>query len=113
MLQLGYGDDGAQYISINVHGVYNPPLSSHNKTNEKGSLPEVRQALRMPGESITVGDFNLHHPSWAGPSYLRQHLPSDDLLNIMRIAGGSLTLPQDIIIRDCQGSKTIIDLIIL
>jgi len=54
---------------INIHNVYNPPPRSHNEKEELGTLAALPQASQMPGEHIFLGDFNLHHPLWAGPSY--------------------------------------------
>ena len=99
-----------QAVEVHIHGVYNPSPASHNEYRNKGSLPVLQTALRMEGESVVVRDFNLHYPSWTGPSYPRQHLLADDLLNIIRARGASLALPRGTITRDYQGSQTTIDL---
>jgi hypothetical protein len=69
----------------------------------------------MPGEYIFLGDFNLHHPLWAGPFYPHQYILADNLLEQMRNAGAQLTLPQSTITRDIQKDnsteQTTIDLI--
>ena len=103
-------DEDAEQVSINVHGVYNPSPNGHNDVGIRGSLDAIEEALAMRGESVMVGDFNLHHPSWGGPSYPRQHLLSDNLLDIMRAAGATLALPRGTITRDYQGAQTTIDL---
>ena len=61
----------------------------------------------MPGEHIFLGDFNLYHPLWAGPSYPYQHTLSDTLLEHMRNAGAQLALPQSTITRDTQKGNSI------
>lgn len=71
----------------------------------------VEQALRMPGESVLIEDFNLYHATWGGPSYPRQYVLSDDLIDIVTRAGAALALPQDTITRDYQRSQTTIDLV--
>lgn len=56
----------------------------------------------MPGEHIIVGDMNLHHPRWAGPTYPLQHKLSDNLLEIVQSARLDLALLEGTITRDCQ-----------
>ena len=100
---------------INTHSVYNPPPISHQDTTDPGTIPALRQALQMPGEHIILGDFNLHHPVWAGPLYPHQHRLADDLLDLMRSTGAELALPQGTITREFQkgriSERTTIDLI--
>ena len=100
-----------QAVEVHIHGVYNPSPASYNKYRNKGNLPALQTALRMEGESVVVGDFNLHYPSWTGPSYPRQHLLADDLLNMIQARGALLALPRGTITRDYQGSQTTIDLL--
>jgi Endonuclease-reverse transcriptase len=94
--------------------VYNQP-SSHSKTQETESLRTLKEALKMLGEHIIIGDLNLHHSSWGGPSYPMQHKLADNLLDIIQDADLNLTLPQGTITRDCQRGnnheQTIIDLV--
>jgi len=100
--------------TINIHNIYNQQ-SSHSTTEETESLRTLREALKMPGEHVVVGDLNLHHPSWCGPSYPMQHKLADNLLDIVRETDLSLTLPQGTITRDCQRGnsheQTTIDLV--
>ena len=51
-----------QAVEVYIHGVYNPSLVLYNKYRNKGNLPALQTALRIEGESVVVGDFNLHHP---------------------------------------------------
>jgi hypothetical protein len=53
---------GEQHAVINIHNIYNPPPPRHSEERDKGTLPYLQNALRMPGVHIVVGDFNLHHP---------------------------------------------------
>lgn len=100
--------------TINIHNVYNPPCQ-HSAFEETESLRALRTALRMPGEHIVLGDMNLHHPSWTGPTYPLQHKLADTLLEIVREAEMKLLLPPKTITRDCQRGnsheQTTIDLI--
>jgi len=109
-------EDGIQGSRIiNIHNMYNPPPRSHNENEDLGTLVYLPQATRMPGEHIILGDFNLHHPLWAGPSYPHQHILADNLLEQMRNAGAQLALPQGTITRDIRKNnsteRTTIDLI--
>ena len=102
---------------VNIHNCYNPPPAHHGETENRGTLDDLPQALRMPGEHILLGDFNLHHPLWGGPSYPHQHLLSDTLLSHVRDAGVSLALPPGTITRDVHSGRfaqrTTIDLVFL
>ena len=109
-LQVHTDDEQATSKSIHIHGVYNSPSRDHGTTHDKGSLSMVEQALSMHEESILMEDFNLHHSAWGGPSYPRQHLLANELIDMITIAGGTLALSRGIITRDYQGSQTIIDL---
>lgn len=90
---------------INIHNVYNQQ-SSYSETQETESLRTLRRALEMPGEHVVLGDLNLHHPSWGGPSYPLQHKLADTLLDIVREADMELILPEGTITRDCQKGST-------
>lgn len=104
-LQLQSLDDNTtRHDLVNVHDVYNSFLNSHNDTINKSSFLAMKLALHMQGESIIVKDFNLHHFSWGGPFYSRQHLLLENLLDIMRAIGVVLTLSRGTITRDYQGA---------
>lgn len=89
-------------ITINIHNVYNPPPATHNDEGEIDAVRILAQALRMPGEHIVVGDFNLHHPRWCGTTYAYQHRGADQVLQLMREAGVELALPQGTITREAM-----------
>jgi ribonuclease HI/exonuclease III len=99
---------------INVHSIYSPSPSSRNDLTETEPLKLLPQVLSSPGEHIALGDFNLHHPLWTGPSYPFQHRLADTLIEHMRNADLSLTLPKGTITRDIQvgqhAERTTIDL---
>ncbi len=110
-LQTLTGDTQAAQEAIHIHEAYNSPPRDHEVIHERGSLSDIEKALHMPEECVLVGDFNLHHPTWGGPSYPRQHLLSNDLIEMITNVGASLTLPRGTITRDYQESQTTIDLI--
>ena len=66
----------------------------------------------MQSENIIMNNFNLHHFIWKKSLYSRQHLLSNDLLIIMRIIDVPLLLFQNIIIKNYQDFKIIINLLI-
>lgn len=103
--------DQTTRTAIHIHGAYNPSPRDHGAIYDRGSLPAIETALRMPGESVLAGDFNLHHATWGDLSYPRQHLLSNELIDIVTEAGASLALPRGTITRDYQGSQTTIDLV--
>jgi exonuclease III len=92
---------------VNIHNCYNPPPLSHSESSNLGTLDKLPQALSMSGEHILLGDFNLHHPLWCGPSYPLQHTLSDSLLTITREAGLSLALPTGTITRRIHTARRI------
>ena len=96
--------------SMNIHDVYNSSSINHNEISEKESFFALKQTLRMQNENVIINNFNLHHFVWKKFSYLRQHLLSDDLLIMMRIIDVTLLLSRNIVIKDYQDFKIIIDL---
>ena len=95
---------------INIHEIYNSSFASHTKTTNLKSLFALKQTLRMQSESIIVDDFTLHHLLWARSFYSRQHALSKILLKLMRITNVTLTLLENIIIKDWHEKRTTIDL---
>lgn len=77
--------------TIHIHNIYNPSP----RRRVEGSLGALRRALdRGRNQShIVVGDFNLHHPLWADPSYNHVHTEADELINIAADHGLSQLLP--------------------
>ena len=65
----------------------------------------------MQNENVIINNFNLHHSIWKNFLYSRQHLLSNSLLNIIRIIDVTLLLFQNIVIRNYQNFKIIIDLL--
>ncbi len=56
---------------------------------------------------MVVGDFNLHHPLWGGPTYPHRHTIADTFIDTMRSAGAELALPQGTIIREAMRGDNI------
>ena len=97
--------------AINIHETYNLSLRDHEVIHEKESLSYIEKTLQMLREYILVKDFNLHHFTWEKSFYSRQHLLSNDLIEMITNVDVSLMLSQDIITRDYQKSQMTIDLI--
>lgn len=67
--------DGEIERTVHVHNVYNP--IGRIRGANPGTIPDLRKALETnhSDEHIVLGDFNLHHPMWAG---LQSRRTSDD-----------------------------------
>ena len=81
-LIIGYLSEGVME-TIHVHNVYNPSPASYLSTDSPTTLPAARSMLSADAHHILLGDFNLHHPFWNGPSRPTQHAAADQLLEII------------------------------
>ena len=95
---------------MNIHDVYNPPSINHNEILKKKNFFALKQTLRMQNENVIINNFNLHHFVWKEFSYSKQHLLSNDLLIMMRIIDVTLSLSRNIVTKNYQDFKIIIDL---
>ncbi len=96
---------------IHIHEAYNSSFRNHEVIHEKESFSDIKKMLHMLKECILVEDFNLHHLTWEKSFYLKQHLLSNDLIEIITNVNASLTLSWDMITRNYQKSQMTIDLI--
>ena len=94
--------EGAAEV-IHIHNVYNPSPASYSSTDSPSTLSTVRSMLTQGVHHILLGDFNLHHPFWNGPSRPTQHAAADQLLDIIDEFNLSLTLPKGTVCN--MGSK--------
>ncbi len=94
---------------INVHNVYN----SGPNMNIRGTrtLAKLNDALRVNGEHIVVGDFNLHHPLWAGEDYHHQHAEANEMIEIVEEHSLQLILPSGTITYRARSVETTLDLV--
>ncbi len=97
--------------AIHIHKAYNSSLRDHKVIYEKESFSDIEKTLYMLKECILVEDFNLHHFTWKRSFYSRQHLLSNDLIEMITNVNASLTLSQNMITRNYQKSQMTIDLI--
>ncbi len=111
MLQTLTDDTQMTQKAIHIHEAYNLSLRNHEVIHEKESLSNIEKMLHMSRECILIEDFNLHHFTWEESFYSRQHLLSNDLIEMITNVDASLMLSQDTIMRDYQKSQTTIDLI--
>ncbi len=78
--------------AIHIHEVYNLSLRNHEVIHEKESLSNIEKTLHMSKECILVENFNLHHLTWKRSFYLKQHLLSNNLIEMIININASLTL---------------------
>ena len=78
--------------AIHIHEVYNLSLRNHEVIHEKESLSNIEKTLHMSKECILVEDFNLHHLTWKRSFYSKQHLLSNNLIEMIININASLTL---------------------
>lgn len=86
-IRLTFQEDGGYTPSqLWVHNLYRLSLTnSHSQQAEHDAsftLNLWEEALRAPGEHITVGDFNSHNPTWGGV-HVRPDYVSGRILEIM------------------------------
>ena len=93
---------------IKIHNAYNPPHG--NCAPQESVIPKLRMALDAESEHIVVGDFNLHHPLWAGPRQLDQHDEADDLIDASITNALDLLMPQGIKTWKTKRSAQMLDL---
>jgi len=102
--------DGDQRKTLHIHNIYNPIEGTENR---QSTLPDLRKALEEDrrGEHLIVGDFNLHHPMWAGTQLRRSSIEAGDLLEIIMDYHLELLLPVGTKTRQEQGEPSTIDLV--
>ncbi len=96
---------------IHIHEAYNLSLRNHEVIHEKESLSDIEKTLHMSKECVLVKDFNLHHFTWEKSFYSRQHLLSNDLIEMIINVDALLTLSQNTITRNYQKFQMTINLI--
>ena len=91
---------------INIHNFYNEPTPEGSGdfyviTQKLGeTMDNIEKALRLEGEHILTGDFNLHHQAWAGHGETRHHNTAKILMELVNGAEMALTLPVGTITRE-------------
>ena len=96
---------------IHIHNIYNP---INQATGESlSTLPNLRRALEAnrSEEHIVLGDFNLHHPMWAGTQARRTSDKAGDLLELIADHHLELLLPIGTKTRQERGEPSTIDLV--
>lgn len=106
-LTIRYGEEQRP---LRIHNVYNPSPQSYTSLAE-GTLTALSEQLRhSTTENIVIGDFNLHHPLWNGPSRPTCHAAADILLDIARTHSLELTTPEGTVTWKARGTHSTIDL---
>src|SRR6201996_3284920 len=98
---------------VYIHNLYLPP-SEHSNRAIPATLIKLLELLKLEGEHIALGDFNLHHPLW-NPANNGHHEIADLLVEELQLEGLELTTPNGIITRNCyrdgQLQQSTLDLI--
>jgi exonuclease III len=97
---------------VHIHNVYIPPrpLAARGDITQ---LRTVRELLGREGSHILLGDFNLHHPLWAGIALPTQHHAADQLIDLTTSHDLELATPQGLVTRSFNGQESTLDLIFL
>ena len=98
---------------IHIHNVYNPSSASYASTDSPSTLSMVERQLQADVEHVLMGDFNLHHPLWCGPSRPTQHAAASQLLDLVEAADLDLTLPQGTVTWQARNATSTIDLVFM
>jgi hypothetical protein len=111
-LILDLDEDETERRQLAVHNVYNPAT---HLANVPTALADTRDILHenQDIEQILLGDFNLHHPLWGGPTVRRTHADLEDLVAIMEDFNLSNTLPPGTITFEEGNGRSTIDLCLI
>jgi hypothetical protein len=93
------------YGQLTVHNIYSPIPDSYETVQWDTLLPAALQAITAPGDHLLLGDFNLHHTAWGGPSVVRSHLGAAELVLHLRTEQLSLLLEPGTVTREKQGNQ--------
>lgn len=105
---------GSSTTLTHIHNIYNPCPGSYSTITAASTVPAIRAQIEsLEGEHIVLGDFNLHHPFWSGPSRPTQHAAADALLDLVDDHKLSLTLPAGTVTWEARGSQSTIDLVFM
>ena len=96
--------------SMNIYNVYNFSLTNHNKILKKENFLMLKQTLRMQDKNVIINNFNLHYSVWKEFLYSKQHSTLNNLLIMMRIVIVTLLLFRNIMTKNYQDFKIIINL---
>ena len=99
--------------TMHIHNVYNPSPISYSSIDSPSSIPILSRQLAAEAEHVVIGDFNLHHPLWNGPTRPTQHTAADHLLDLVENHDLSLTLPKGSVTWEARGSFSTIDLVFM
>jgi hypothetical protein len=68
------------------------------------------RALQTLGQHLIVGDFNLHHPLWGGPSVTQMHAVAGTLIDGIIEHQLQMLLPLGTITRKKNNEQSTLDL---
>jgi hypothetical protein len=90
--------------------VYSESPPSFTARDWNTPLPDLWNALEMPGEPLILGDFNLHHPLWGGDRVQRAHIGAEPLCDRILSQQLYLLLPPGTITREKGNQQSTLDL---
>ena len=94
---------------VNVHNIYLPPPALNRAATER-NIAMLDEALKMEGDHVIVGDFNLHHPIWGGDHQRHVHPEAEALLDLLTRHGMELSTPPGARTWEARGSQQTLDL---
>ena len=68
-----------------IHNAYNP--SPQGQQARVSVIGAVKKALKLDGEHVLLGGFNLHHPLWNNEGRIDVHEEAHTLLECVRARG--------------------------
>ncbi|EED18925.1 small nuclear ribonucleoprotein SmF, putative [Talaromyces stipitatus ATCC 10500] len=114
--QLTAGNRGtrSRYISLRSRAASISYCSQHPRrvNNNKESVISAMQTAMTPrAQHIVLGDFNQHHPLWAGTRYRHVNKEATELINLMDEHGLEQLLPPGTIMYERVNTKSTINLV--
>ncbi|EED11577.1 reverse transcriptase, putative [Talaromyces stipitatus ATCC 10500] len=97
----------AAHGTIHIHNVYNPGVNS----NEESVISALQTAMAPRAQYIVLGDFNRHHPLWAGTRYQHVDEEATELIDLMDEHRLEQLLPPGTITYERANAKSTIDLV--
>ena len=85
---------------IYIHNLYIEP-TTHSTKDLPPILNVLRELLKNKGGHIILGDFNLHHPLWNGPTYDKRYYIADDFIDIVSEIGAILYTLKGLVTGNC------------
>jgi len=93
-----------------IYNIYSQSSRNLSNTDYTSPIFLLPALVRRKREHIILGDFNLHHPWWSGPSNPTIHAAAESLVECLTLYEISLVSPAGVPTWAAQGSFSTIDL---